>query len=314
MSNNTGLHIYETHVKGLTADCPYIDSSITSWFLRACDDFIIEHLKKLDINCIQFMPIFDSADTYWGYDPISWSEHNPKYGTLDELKFMIAKFQSNGIKVIFDVVYNHTHNSKPIKGVKYYDWDVTGCGNTVDVKASLPVILKSMKYWLNEVGIDGMRFDLANVLGREGGNFTGNAEFFKKIKQFKGKIFTMEPWDCSEVSPYWAYPDNVLVLNGQWRDKVRVNSDLTNSTGRSDDKLVNFITCHDGLTMRDLVDKLQWYTGTESSMHIHTAGYMQALRSSKNWMLLGGDEFGNSQGGDGNTYLEDNKIGWLNWK
>lgn len=307
------IHVYETHVKGLTANCPLIKDVGQSYFLRACDDFIINHLLSLDINTIQFMPIFDSADTYWGYDPTSWTKHNPKYGTLNELRFMVKKFQANGIKVIFDVVYNHTHNSRPIKGVKYYDWDVTGCGNTVDVKASLPAIMKSMTYWLRDIGIDGMRFDLANVLGRENGNFTGNAQFFKEIEVFNDKLLIMEPWDCNEVSPYWAYPDWVLVLNGEWRDAVRKNGDISNHTGRPEEGLMNFITCHDGLTMLDLINKIQWFSGTEQSIKNHTEGFMSALRNSCNWMMLGGDEMGNSQDGDGNTYLEDNIKGYINW-
>lgn len=304
---------YELHIEGFSMECPFIPEDIKGNYLAICHPKSIEHFKRLSVDSLQIMPIFNSVGTYWGYDPISWIDTNPRYGTISEFQEMVDTLHDSGIKVILDVVYNHTANGYSIPGVYHYDWDVTGCGNTVDVKKSIDAILESMTYWLRDIGVDGMRFDLANVLGRENSNFNPCSEFFIRTEQFNDKIFIAEPWDCSEVSPYNGYPDWWIVLNGQWRDSVRSNKDTTNNTGRPDTGLMNFVTCHDGLTMYDLVHKLQDYKGTEESHFIHSTGFWNALMNSEHCLILSGDEMGNSQNGENNTYLLGNHTSWVNW-
>lgn len=334
--------IYEAHVKGLTA----LNNNVPQWkrgkFLGVCDDWMINHMKSLGVDAIQLMPVFDSVETYWGYDTCDWFNLNPKYGDLDEFKIMVETLQNNGIAVILDVVYNHYHGKT--KGVYWYDWDVSGCGNTVDVKKSLPVIMESMEYWLRTVGVDGMRFDLANILGREGGNFNPQAEFFKECeKRFLDKILIAEPWDCAEYS-LGRYPENWLELNGRFRDDVRDGDEYNWATSPIEaHRSVNFITCHDGFTLADLVsygrkhnhsngednrdgcdNNRSWNHGVEG--HTYNEDVIQKRQEHRDWlweqlmtspghkMILAGDEVNNTQFGNNNTYCQDNPLGWVIWE
>jgi len=330
--------IYECHVKGLTAINPHVATEHRGTFLGVSDDWMIAHLKSLNVDAVQLMPVFDSHGTYWGYDPVSWFELNPKYGTLFQFMQMLGRLHDAGIKVILDVVYNHTHGKMP--GVEYYDWDVTGCGNTVDVCKSLPTIMKSMRFWLRTIGVDGMRFDLANVLGREGGNFNPDAEFFTATKEFDDKILIAEPWDCAEYS-LGRYPGHWLELNGAFRDCVRGGREYRGSHVQAH-RSVNFITCHDGFTLEDFVsynhkhneangecnrdgcdDNKSFNHGIEgptddakvlASRKEHKAWLMRQLMQSKGHkLILSGDEVGNTQYGNNNAYNQDNDIGWVKW-
>lgn len=332
--------IYEAHVRGLTIRNPKVAPENRGKFLGVCDDWMIDHYKKLGVTHVQLMPVFDSHGTYWGYDPVSWFDLNPKYGTLEEFVCMVSKLKKRGIGVILDVVYNHTHDM--LKDVWYYDWDVSGCGNTVDVKASLDTILHSMEYWFCS-GIDGMRFDLANVMGREGGNFNPSAEFFKRTKKFtdRGKLLIAEPWDCAEYS-LGRFPDNWLELNGSFRDQVRSGSGY-NGSSLPDTRSIAFVTCHDGFTLEDFVSynqKHNWENGEDNrdgcdhnmsynhgiegpsddenvidSRNIHKDWLIDNLVTSGHagYMILSGDECSNSQNGNNNAYCQDNETGWVNW-
>ena len=333
---------YELHVEGGTMLCPMVPEEHRGKFSGI--PYLIPHMKSIGVTVVQLMPIFNSEGTYWGYDPTSWFLVNPKYGTIEEFQEMVDILHLNGLKVILDVVYNHVSNSSKKSfedaGVKFYDWDVTGCGNTVDVKASLPVIMRSIDYWLDTVGVDGMRFDLANVLGREGGNFNPEAEFFKRMYKHRDKILVAEPWDCAEYS-LGRFPKYWRELNDQSRDCIRQGHTYW-CNHIEWERSVNFLTCHDGFTLEDLVSyngKHNMENGENNrdgcnNNHSYNHGaegptsdknilrartstkhrLVQNLKeSSHSYLWRAGDEFGNSQGGNNNAYRYGNPTSWLNW-
>ena len=340
--------IYELHVKGFSVTNKNIPKYKRGKFLGVSDTWSIAHLKSLGVTVVQLMPVFDSEDgTYWHYGSCSWTRLNNEYGTLRGFKKMVKQLHSEGIKVVLDVVYNNIHGFKheaDSVGIHTYDWDVSGVGRTVDVKKSLPVIEKSMKYWLNDIGVAGMRFDLANILGREGGNFNQDADFFEMTKQFKGKMLIAEPWDCAEVSQ-GKYPEHFWELNGWFRDCVLSGNVYEESSLLPAHRSVNFITCHDNFTLEDFVSYDKKYNlengeddrdggSTEYSCNHGEEGVstnsvvLKGRKEHKNWlrkqlnnckghkMILMGDEESlcNSMGGNNNAYRLDNEKGWLNWK
>lgn len=337
------LHIYECHIKGATKMCPYIPEWKRGKFLGLCDNFMIKHLKSLDINTVQIMPITKKLSSLWGYDVVSFTEHEESYGTEEELKLMVKTLQDNGIKVILDLVFNHT--AKCIKGVKYYNWDVTGCGNCVDVQHSLGVIIPAIRYWLRDINADGIRYDLAGVLGREGANFNKDAEFFKLIeKEFSDKIHIAEPYDLMEQD-LGRFPEHWYELNHHCRDSIRLGFPYTDESIISKERSINYVVCHDSFTLEDLVsfnEKHNEANGEDNrdgnndnkSYNFGYEGYTDDVEINKNrqehkkwllctlkdcsinWMVLAGDEqqLCNTQDGNNNPWNQDNKIGWVNWE
>ena len=329
---------YEMHIVDLTVECQYIPEHERGKFLGACNSFIIEHLKSLNVNCVQLMPIFDSYETHWGYDVSSWFDLNEKYGTLSDFKYMLKTFQDSGIKVILDVVYNHVAteyiDSFKSKGVKFFEnWNVTGCGHncTVDVKSSLPIIMKSIKYWMCEIGIDGMRFDLESVLGREElyGSFNKNADFFKEMEQFTDKILISESYDCEGYN-LGEYPKNWIELHDHARDVIRNGNSLY--LGDMYEKSMGYITCHDGFTIFDLVSYnfkhnekngennrdgcsnnysynhgIEGFTDNDIIINDRENTILKMIKnletSCKHIMLSSGDEFRLTKNGNNNSYL-----------
>lgn len=336
------LKIYECHIKGLTMLSPHVPPHRKGTFLGACDPWIINHIKTLGMNAVQLLPVFESHQSYWGYDTTSWFELNSKYGTLEEFEFMLNTFQSNGIKVILDVVYNHTGTE--LSDVTYAKIDVTGCGNCVDVKATLPIIRRSMDYWLDEIGVDGMRFDLAGVLGREGNSgFNVNAEFFKYTEKFAGrKILIAEPYDLHEQS-LGRYPDYWLELNHHFRDTIRSGHKWKGSSIITEERSVNYICSHDGFCLNDLVsynqkhndangeynrdgsdDNISWNHGVEGFTYnddikkdreTHKQWMIDQLFASKgNILFRAGDETStDTKYGNNNTWCTDSPAGWNIW-
>jgi len=328
------MKIYELHIKGLTKLNNNIPAYKRGKFLGLCDDWMINHLKSLNVDAVQIMPIFKDIDTYWGYSPVSWTEHNEKYGTLSELKEMISVLHDNGIKVILDVVFNHT--AITIKDVKYCDYDMTGCGNMVDVKLSLDTIMKSIHYWMRDIDVDGMRFDLADVLGMEDGKFNTNAKFFKEMEKYNDKILIAEPWSISSYSVD-KYPDNWLQLNDKIRDAVRCGK--TYYCGKNYKKYIGFATSHDGFTLSDLVsynkkhNEKNGENNRDGSDNNYSSNHgaegitdnqwiidareqtkrnmiKNLIISSYHIMILAGDEFGQTQNGCNNDYLYGTSLDW----
>lgn len=337
------MNILELHVKGFTVECPLVSVLNRGKFLGLCEPAMIDHYKSISIDTLQLMPVFDSKDSFWGYDPTSWTELNPEFGTLEEFKIMLATLKENGIKVILDVVYNHTHKSRSIPGVVYSDFDTTGCGQAVDVGASLPVIMRSIHYWLRSVGVDGMRFDLAVAVGRENGRFNPNGKFFKAMEQYSDKILIAEPWDMFKDDSYQLgnFPSNWLELDGKFSNEVKSGDESSCSWHLEESRAVAYVICHDSFTLADFVsysekhnhangednrdgnDNHSWNNGVEGPTddpiilerrESHKAWLMKQLWDSPTHrMFAGGDAFGNTNWGNSNPWNQDNETGWVNW-
>lgn len=391
--------VYEVHVKGFTA---HSSSGVKHQGTYLGFTEKIPYLKKIGINAVELLPIHEyyvedflsarGLTNYWGYNSIGFFAPESSYGTgaspgcqVREFKTMVRELHKAGIEVILDVVYNHSAEGNEMgptisfKGIdnrnyyvltgpsespgRYY-MNYTGCGNSMNL-ASQPVIrfvMDSLRYWVEVMHVDGFRFDLASVLGREEGSFRTGASFFDAVAQdpVLGRIkLIAEPWDIGTYQ-VGNFPVDWSEWNGRFRDTVRKfgkgdpgqlremgwrltgSADLYGDDGRTPYNSVNFITCHDGFTLYDLVSYNQkhneanlennndgsnennsWNCGFEGDTD---NGEVLRLRKqlAKNYlcyllfaqgvpMLLGGDEFLRSQKGNNNAYCQDNDISWLNW-
>lgn len=298
---------YEVHVKGFSKLNQAVPKELRGTYAGFSDKSSIEYLKDLGVTAVQLLPVFASMSetrlndlglkNYWGYNPISFfaPEKSLSYSddAITEFKTMVKELHKAGIEVILDVVYNHTaeggDGGSNISFRKFndnvyvkepdglYHTNFTGCGNTVnmDDTHTFNLILDSMRYWVNEMQVDGFRFDLATTIGRENRDFNPNGKFFKAIKAdpilSKVKLIA-EPWDIG----YGGYqvgnfPNGWSETNGIYRDEVRRywkgipgmlgkfssrlmgSQDLYPLQNRGTFASVNMITCHDGFTLHDLV-------------------------------------------------------------
>jgi len=297
----------------------------------------------------------------------------------------VRELHKAGIEVILDVVYNHSGEGNEMgptlsfKGIdnptyycltgddraplRYYK-NYSGCGNSLDLADPhvIRFVMDSLRYWAGVMHVDGFRFDLASVLGREDGAFRGSASFFDAIAQDpvlgRAKLIA-EPWDI-ETYQVGNFPVDWSEWNGRFRDTVRQfgkgdggklqdlgwrlagSADLYGDDGRSAYNSINFITCHDGFTLNDLVsynekhneanqeqnrdgtnDNNAWNSGAEGET---ADAAIIALRKQrvKNYacmlflslgtpMMLGGDEFLRTQRGNNNAYCQDNELSWFDW-
>jgi isoamylase len=393
------LVIYEVHLKGFTAHgSSGVKNSGT--YLGVTEK--IPYLKDLGINAVEFLPLqeFYMEDSllskgltnYWGYNTVGFFAPESSYCTqsfpgcqVNEFKILVRELHGANIEVIMDVVYNHSGEGNELgpticfKGVdnptyyrltgpgeepyRYYK-DYTGCGNSLNLENPhvMRFVMDSLRYWVQEMHVDGFRFDLASALGREEGRFQKSASFFDAISQDpvlnKVKIIA-EPWDI-ETYQVGNFPVDWSEWNGRFRDTVRRfikgdagqikelgwrltgSADLYKDDGRSPYNSINFVTSHDGFTMRDLVsygekqneanlednkdgsdENLSWNCGAEGETDDEN---MVNLRRQmiKNFfcslffslgtpMMLGGDEFMRTQKGNNNAYCQDNEISWFNW-
>ncbi|MBV8730819.1 MAG: glycogen debranching protein GlgX [Acidobacteriia bacterium] len=304
--------IYEMHVKGFTAAHPDIPEDLRGTYAGLSHPAAIEYLKKLGITAVELMPIHEFVDdkilldkslrNYWGYNSINFFSPEARYSAfgergeqIGEFKQMVKALHRAGIEVILDVVYNHTAEGNQLgptlsfKGVdnatyyrlmhdkpRYY-MDYTGTGNTLNVRHPqvLKLIMDSLRYWVQEMHVDGFRFDLAAALARELHEVDRLSAFFDIINQdpvISQVKLIAEPWDVGEggyqvgkFPPLWAE------WNGRYRDVVRRywkgddgqlaelgyrltgSSDLYQRDGRHPTASINFITAHDGFTLYDLV-------------------------------------------------------------
>ena len=302
---------------------------------------------------------------------------------VTEFKQMVRSLHEAGIEVILDVVYNHTAEGGPLgptlsfRGLddlgfyKRVDastyWDVTGCGNTVDASYphALRLILDSLRYWVTEMHVDGFRFDLTSALTRTGHEVDMGSHFLTSIAQdpvLRHVKLIAEPWDASmDGYQVGGFPPPWCEWNDQYRDTIRDfwrtqsggiravasrlsgSSDLYADDGRSPYASVNFITAHDGFTLRDLVsfndkhneangegnrdgtyNNRSWNCGVEGETddadvivlrHRQAANLMSTLCLSAGVpMLTAGDERGRTQQGNNNAYGQDNEISWMDWR
>ncbi len=304
--------IYETHVRGLTMRHPDVPEELRGTYSGLASEPVIDHLKRLGVTAVELMPVHQfihdrrlhelGLRNYWGYNSIGYfAPHNDYAGygqrgqQVQEFKQMVKTLHDAGIEVILDVVYNHTAEGndrgpvlsfKGIDNPAYYRLDpadprryvdYTGTGNSLNMRHPhvLQLIMDSLRYWVNEMHVDGFRFDLAATLARELHDVDKLSSFFDLIQQdpvvSQVKLIA-EPWDVGEggyqvgnFPPLWSE------WNGKYRDEVRDfwrgadhtvaefgyrftgSSDLYESTGRTPSASINFVTAHDGFTLADLV-------------------------------------------------------------
>jgi glycogen operon protein len=300
--------IYELHVKGFTQLHPQVPPEWRGKYLGLTAPAVIDHLKALGVTAVELMPVMASCDegflhergltNYWGYNTMGWFAPSNKYAVKDpvvELKQAVKALHKAGIEVILDVVYNHTAegnelgptlNYKSIDNRAYYFHraadrrfydDVTGCGNTVacDHPIVQADILASLRYFAEEFRIDGFRFDLATVLGRDRSGFNSNSPFFAMVAADPVLAYVKliaEPWDVG-LGGYQLgnFPAGWSEWNDRYRDTMRAfwhggrrmlggfaerfagSSDLFRRSGRKPTSSINLVSAHDGFTLRDTV-------------------------------------------------------------
>ena len=299
--------IYEAHVKGLTAEAPHVAPGLRGSYLGLSSDPMIEHMLKLGVTAVELLPVQSFIDdrflvsrglrNYWGYQTIGFFAPDARYMTRDalwEFRAMVRRLHGAGIEVILDAVYNHTGEGDEFgptlafrgldnrsyyrlrDGGRHYVND-TGTGNTLDLSQPmvLRMVMDSLRYWVEVAHVDGFRFDLATVLGREAGGFDARAGFFDAIRQdpvlAEVKLIA-EPWDIGPGGyQLGGFPHPFTEWNDQFRDGVRRfwkrspgmvpdmakrllgSAERFDHGGRSALSSINFVTAHDGFTLQDLV-------------------------------------------------------------
>ena len=315
--------IYETHVKGLTELHPEVPVELRGTYAGAAHPAVIGYLRDLGITAIEFLPVHTHVDdgflverglaNYWGYNTLGFFSPHAAYSAAStpgaevaEFKAMVREYHRAGIEVFLDVVYNHTaesshqgptlsfrglHNAEfywlsPDDQSKYFD--LTGTGNTVKVDHAYVTnfVLDSLRYWVNEMGVDGFRFDLAPVLGRTETDFDRHAPIFEQIeddRSLRDIKMIAEPWDVGPGGyQVGGFPDNWSEWNDRYRDVVRSfwrsddgklnemgfrltgSADFYGARGFGPCASINFVAAHDGMTIWDLTayqDKRNYANG-----------------------------------------------------
>ncbi len=304
--------IYEVHVKGFTKQMPCIPEHLRGTYAGLANVAATDYLKRLGVTAIELLPVHAFVDdgplvdrglrNYWGYNTLSFFAPDPRYaastdpqGVIDEFKGMVKALHAEGIEVILDVVYNHTCEgnhlgpSLSFRGIdnpayyrlspedRFYYIDFAGTGNTVNLQHPqvLKLVADSLRYWVEEMHIDGFRFDLAPALGREDPEFDPWSGFFDVIRQdpvLSTVKMIAEPWDLGpDGYQVGGFPLGWHEWNGRYRDEVRAfwrgesgtlgelasrvagSADIYAPSGRPATASINFIVAHDGFTLRDLV-------------------------------------------------------------
>jgi len=388
------------HVKGFTAH-PSSRVKLPGTYLGFIEK--IPYLQRLGINAVELLPVHEfyvddfllarGLTNYWGYNSVGFFAPESTYGTVrepgcqvPEFKTLVRALHRAGMKVILDVVYNHTGEGNelgpslsfrgldnpsyysltgPSDAPRRYYMNFTGCGNSVDFDSPpvIRLVMDSLRYWIEVMHVDGFRFDLASVLGRsEDGSFKSTAPFFDAVSQdpvLNRAILIAEPWDIGTYQ-VGQFPVDWSEWNGRFRDTIRRftksdagqladlgwrltgSADMYGDDGRSAYNSVNFVTCHDGFTLHDLVsynqkhnelnqennndgsnDNNSWNCGvegpTEDPLVLGLRRQLmknfacELLLASGTPMLLGGDEFARTQQGNNNAYCQDNAISWFDW-
>lgn len=305
--------LYEVHVKGATQTFGEVPKSIRGTYLGLCSTPMIKHLQGLGITAVQLLPVMTSMPepfiaekgltNYWGYNTINYFSPDAKYAVEDpvvEFKTMVKTFHEAGIEVILDVVYNHTAEGggdgptlsfRGINNSAFYLYEMnehgavdfhahsnnSGCGNSVDVSHPyvMTLVMDSLRYWVQEMGVDGFRFDLAASLGRDPHEYSTSSGFFRALRQdpvLQTAKLIAEPWDIGHGGyRVGQFPSNWQECNDKYRDNVRAfwrgdkgltsefatrllgSRDVYRKGHRSIHSSVNFITYHDGFTLHDMV-------------------------------------------------------------
>ena len=299
--------IYEMNVRGYTMRHPSVQGPLRGTIGGLTSRHVIDHLNYLGVDTVAFMPIAAFIDdahlpilgltNAWGYNPVTYFAPDPRLAPLGlpELRNLTDLYRKHGISVILDVVYNHTGEGDalgPVLSLKGLDARAyyrhvevdgkqhlvndSGTGNTLrcDHPATQRLVIESLRYWVEEGGVSGFRFDLAPILGREPG-FNPNAALLQKIKAdpvLSKSMLIAEPWDPGpggyhlgqfgkefrewndsyrdEVRSFWRGDDGKI---GALASKVSGSAEIFNFAGRRPSHGVNFLAVHDGFTLRDLV-------------------------------------------------------------
>jgi isoamylase len=395
--------IYEMHVKGLTRRHPGIPENLRGTYAGLAHPTVIEYLKDLGITAVELLPIHESVDdgflvekglrNYWGYNTLGYFAPDQRFssrgsmgGQVTEFKEMVKALHRAGLEVILDVVYNHTCEGNhlgptlSLRGLDNpaYYWlrkddpryylDFTGTGNSLNLRhpQTLKLVCDSMRYWVQEMHVDGFRLDLATTLARQGdGAFDPHADFLNTVHQdpvlSRVKLIA-EPWDLG-IGGYQVgnFPVGWSEWNGKYRDSVRRfwrgdehqisdvgwrltgSSDLFQPTGRRPQASINFVTCHDGFTLNDLVSynvkhneankeenrdgtnqNDSWNCGVEGPTddpkiirlrEQQKRNFIATLMVSQGVPMVNmGDEVSRTQHGNNNVYCQDNEISWMSWE
>jgi isoamylase len=304
--------IYEVHVKGFSQKCPHTPEHLRGTYAALGSEFAIDYFKKLGVTAIELLPVHHFVNdeflerkgltNYWGYNSIGffaphfgYSRSGTLGGQVSEFKLMVKNLHAAGLEVILDVVYNHSGEGNHMgptlafRGVdnasyyrlvphdKRYYMDYTGTGNTLNTQHPrvLQLLMDSLRYWVQEMHVDGFRFDLDSTLARELHDVSRLSGFFDCIHQdpvISSVKLIAEPWDVGEGGyQVGNFPVQWAEWNGKYRDCVRAywkgdmgtlgemayrltgSADLFEDDGRRPHASVNFITAHDGFTLYDTV-------------------------------------------------------------
>ncbi|MEX2280150.1 MAG: glycogen debranching protein GlgX [Acidimicrobiia bacterium] len=390
--------IYEVHVKGITQHHPDVPEHLRGTYAGLAHPAVISHLKTIGVTAVELLPVHQflhdqflldqGLRNYWGYNTIGFFAPHAEYAATDdpvtEFKGMVRLLHAAGIEVILDVVYNHTAEGNHLgptlnlRGLDnrahyrldqdpalYLNW--TGTGNTLDLGSppALRLVMDSLRYWVEEMHVDGFRFDLATTLGRTHSDFDPLGGFFGAVAQdpiLQGTKLIAEPWDVGPAGyRVGQFPARWSEWNDSYRDTARDfwkgtaaslgafgnavtgSSPLFELSGRTPTASINFLSSHDGFTLADVVsydhrhnqangesngdghaDNRSWNSGVEGPTEDElvltirrrrTRSMLVTLLLSQGVpMLLGGDEFGRSQGGNNNAYNQDNEVSWFDWE
>ena len=301
--------IYETHVHGYTKQRSDIDEAIRGTYLGLADKNVINKIKALGVTSIELLPIHTFLDdahlterglaNYWGYNTLGFFVPDQRYASnkrrvLPEFKAMVDAYHEAELEVILDVVYNHTAEGNELgatlsfKGIdnasyyrlsaenqRYYVND-TGTGNTLNISHPrvMQMVTDSLRYWVQEMHVDGFRFDLATILAREPNGFDPNNGFLNAVRQdpvLATVKMIAEPWDCGPggyqvggFPPGWAEWNDSFrdIVRDFWRGnaspsqlagKLLGSAEQFQHDGRRAWSSINFVTAHDGFTLHDLV-------------------------------------------------------------
>jgi len=304
--------LYEVHVRGFSKLHPGVPEAQRGTFAGLASDAALAHFQRLGITALNLLPVQRFIDeqrlarmglrNYWGYNTLGFFCPEPRYGMTgndgralrDEFRRMVQRLHAAGIEVILDVVYNHTAETDEFgptlswRGLDNASWyrlvdgqryqNHSGCGNTLDLSHPrvLQMVLDSLRYWVQQMHVDGFRFDLAAVLGRtRDGGFDRQAAFFACIAQdpvLAGAKLIAEPWDIGPGGyQLGQFPQRWVEWNDRYRDTMRAwwlgadctrgefarrlcaSSDLFQQRARAPSASLNYIVSHDGFTLRDLV-------------------------------------------------------------
>lgn len=394
--------IYELHVKGFSALNPLVPKELRGTYAGLASPGAIRHLKELGVTAIELLPVHYHINdrflvdkhkvNYWGYNTLGYFSPNRCYaadqspqGSLTEFKKMVRTLHRHGLEVILDVVYNHTAEGnqhgptlsmRGLDNTSYYRlvqqspryyMDYTGCGNTLNMLSPrvLQLIMDSLRYWVQEMHVDGFRFDLCSALARELHAVDKLGAFFDIIHQdpvLSQVKLIAEPWDLGEGGyQVGNFPVLWTEWNGKYRDCVRKfwkgdgntvsefatricgSSDLYEHNGRRPYASINFVTCHDGFTLHDLVSynhkhneangqnnedgeshNNSWNCGVEGVTETPSIrelrerqkrNFMATLMLSQGVaMIRAGDELCQTQLGNNNAYCQDSRLSWIDWR